>query len=81
MPSPSSTAHARPSAYADATAPIPIADDEQPVADLIRQRLHGFQFLLSSILLDAEIRAVYASEGHDFDRSMLPELDDGLSYD
>ena len=64
----------RPAAYADTTALIPLAGDEQPVADLIRQRLDGFQFLLSANLLDAEMRAVYASEGHDFDRNVLSEV-------
>ena len=58
-------------AYVDTTALVPIANEEQPVAGVILQRLEGFQILLSANLIEAELRAMLEGDGRPFDRDLL----------
>lgn len=58
-------------AYVDTTALVPIANEEQPVAGVILQRLERFQLLLSANLIEAELRAMLEADGRAFDRDLL----------
>lgn len=58
-------------AYVDTTALVPIANEEQPVAGVILQRLERFQLLLSANLIEAELRAMLEADGRAFDRALL----------
>ena len=58
-------------AYVDTTALVPVANEEQPVAGVIRRRLEGFQVLLSANLIEAELRAMLERDGRPFDRDLL----------
>ena len=58
-------------AYVDATAPLAIAIGEEPAGTAVQQRLGAFPYLLSSNLLEAELRAALKREGIDFDISSL----------
>lgn len=73
-------------AYVDSSALVAIAFDEPDAAGMAK-RLEAFSHLLSSNLLEAEVRAVFAREGVSFserlfagfkwvfpDRSLAPEI-------
>ena len=56
-------------AYVDSSAVVTVARDE-PNSEFIEQRLSGFQRLVSSNLLEAEVNAAYAREGRELDTSV-----------
>ena len=56
-----------PAAYVDSTAAVAIAIGEEPAGSAVRRRLNDFPYLLSSNLLEAELRVVFRREGTDFD--------------
>ena len=68
------TTHHYPAGYVDTTALIPDVTREQPVAELMQQRLERIPLLLSANLLEAEMRETYAQEGQPFDRDALSEI-------
>lgn len=58
-------------AYLDPTAALAIAIGEEPAGTAVQRRLGSFEYLLSSNLLEAELRATLKREGIDFDISSL----------
>lgn len=60
-------------AYVDTSATLAIAFEE-PDWELTARRLAGFPVLLSSNLLEAEMRSAYEREGLAFDLSSFPGL-------
>ena len=61
------------SAYVDASAVLSIAFRE-PGHEAIDQRLSGFSRLLSSNLLEAEIRSAFAREGRVYSANLVPRI-------
>lgn len=61
------------SAYVDASAALSIAFRE-PGYETIDQRLNGFSRLLSSNLLEAEIRSAFAREGRVYSANLVPRI-------
>lgn len=61
-------------AYVDTSALVAIAFDERGAAACAR-RLDSFSRLMSSNLLDAELRAVFAREGHVYEPSLVDGID------
>ena len=61
-------------AYVDTSALVAIAFDE-PGSDAVATRLEAFSHLLSSNLLEAEMRSAFSQEGREFDEKHLPGLD------
>ena len=61
-------------AYVDATALAPITAGEEPVAEVIQQKLEGFRYLMSANLLEAEMRVAFAAEGREFDDDVLSSI-------
>lgn len=61
-------------AYVDTSALVAVAFDDQGGVALA-QRLHGFERLLSSNLLEAEMRAVFAREGRPFEPGAVSGID------
>ena len=61
-------------AYVDTTALLPVTYGEEPVADSIQRKLEGFRYLLSANLLEAEMRAAFATEGREFDDDVLSSV-------
>lgn len=57
-------------AYVDTSALAAIAFDEQ-TAPSVATRLAGFSFLVSSNLLEAELRAAYTREAREFNHTLL----------
>lgn len=57
-------------AYVDTSALAAIAFDEQ-TAPSVATRLAGFSFLVSSNLLEAELRAAYTREAREFNNTLL----------
>ena len=57
-------------AYVDTSALAAIAFDEQ-TAPSVATRLTGFSFLVSSNLLEAELRAAYTREAREFNHTLL----------
>lgn len=64
-------AHA--AAYVDSSALIAIVRLE-PTAEEVRTRINGFQTLISSNLLEAEMRAAFARDGREFDTELLSDI-------
>ncbi len=58
-------------AYLDPTALIPIVFGEEPVGGATQDRLDMFPRLISSNLLEAELRSAFEREGQNFDPSWL----------
>ena len=54
-------------AYLDPTALIPIVFEEEPVGAATQERLNHFPVLVSSNLLEAELRGRLVREGQIFD--------------
>ena len=61
-------------AYVDTTAVSPITLGEEPVGTAVRRRLDAFSYMLSSNLLEAELRAIFKREGEDFDASSISTI-------
>ena len=61
-------------AYVDTTALSPITLGEEPVGTAVRQRLEAFSYLLSSNLMEAELRHAFALEGREFDAAVLSNV-------
>ena len=59
-------------AYVDPSALIPVTFGRQP--EETRVRLQRFPILLSSTLLDAELRVAFQRERQTFDPSLIPEV-------
>ena len=66
-------------AYVDPSALIPVIFGEQP--DNTRIRLARFPILLSSTLLDAQLRAVFKREQQTFDPSLISEINEWVAPD
>ncbi len=64
-------------AYVDSSALTPIIFGEQP--DETRVRLARFPILLSSILLEAELRAAFEKEQQEFAVSLLSEISEWIT--
>ena len=62
------------SAYVDSSASLAIGLDE-PTALAVARRLAEFPRLLSSNLLEAEVRSVFAREGLEFDAGLLSGIE------
>ena len=60
-------------AYVDTSATLAIAFEE-PDWELTARRLAGFPVLLSSNLLEAEMRSAYEREGLEFDPGSIPGI-------
>ena len=63
-----------PTAYADSSVIVCVVFDE-PSADETRRRLTEFDTIVSSNLLEAEVRAAFAREQLEFDLSALHGID------
>ena len=63
-----------PTVYADSSVIVCVAFDE-PAAEQSRNRLTEFDSIVSSNLLEAEVRAAFAREGLQFDVSVLHGID------
>ena len=61
-------------AYIDASAIIAV-DFSEPRGPEVLERLSGFSKLVSSNLLESEVRAVYAREGRPFDADTLSRVE------
>ena len=61
-------------AYVDTTSVLPISSGEEPVAAAVQQRLGTFPHLLSSNVLEAELRVAFQREGQDFDSSLIANI-------
>ena len=61
-------------AYVDTSALAAIVFDEPGAAPLAR-RLYGFERLVSSNLLEAELRAAFAREEHSFNESAVSSIE------
>ena len=61
-------------AYIDPTALLPVSTGEEPVAEVIQQKLANFRYLLSANLLEAEMRVAFAAEGREFDDDVLASI-------
>ena len=61
-------------AYVDTTSVLPISSGEEPVGAAVQLRLGRFPHLLSSNVLEAELRAAFQHEGHDFDSSLIANI-------
>ena len=64
-------------AYVDSSALTPIIFGEQP--DETRVRLESFPILLSSILLEAELRAAFENERQEFAVSLISEINEWIT--
>ena len=62
-------------AYVDASALVPLALNEQPVGDAVVRRLQRHTILLSSNLLEAELRVAFRHEQKDFDPAVLSNIE------
>ena len=62
-------------AYLDPTALIPIVFEEEPVGAAIQERLNHFPVLVSSNLLEAELRGRLEREGQIFDPDWLSGIE------
>jgi len=62
-------------AYLDPTALIPIVFEEEPVDAVTWERLNRFPVLVSSNLLEAELRVRFAREGQIFDPDWLSGIE------
>ena len=56
-------------AYLDPTALIPVVFGEEPVGAVTQERLNRFPILVSSNLLEAELRVEFELQGQIFDPS------------
>ncbi len=63
-----------PVAYVDTTAVSPVAFREEPAGTAVRRRLDSFPYLLSTNLLETELRAAFKAEGERFDGSAITEI-------
>ena len=62
-------------AYLDPTALIPIVFEEEPVGAAAQEQLNRFQVLVSSNLLEAELRGRFEREGQLFDLDWLSGIE------
>ena len=62
-------------AYLDPTALIPIVFEEEPVGAVTRVRINRFPVLVSSNLLEAELRVEFEIEGQSFDPDWLSGIE------
>ena len=62
-------------AYLDPTALIPVVFGEEPVGAATQERLNRFPILVSSNLLEAELRARFEREGQIFDPDWLSGIE------
>ena len=62
-------------AYVDASALVPMVLGEQPVGDAVMRRLQRHAILLSSNLLEAELRADFQQAQLDFDPALLSSIE------
>ena len=62
-------------AYVDASALISLALGEQPVGDAVMRRLQRHTILLSSNLLEAELRRAFQQAQQDFDPALLSNIE------
>ena len=62
-------------AYLDPTALIPIVFEEEPVGAVTQERLNYFPVLVSSNLLEAELRGRFGREGQIFDPDWLSGIE------
>ena len=62
-------------AYLDPTALIPIVFGEEPVGAVTEERLSRFPILMSSNILEAELRARFEREGQIFDPGWLSGIE------
>lgn len=61
-------------AYVDTTAVLPVSFGEEPVGAAVQLRLNQFPRLLSSNVLEAELRVAFQREGQDFDSSSIANI-------
>ncbi len=61
--------------YLDPTALIPIVFGEEPVGAVTQERLNRFPILMSSNLIEAELRVEFEIEGQIFDPSWLSGIE------
>ena len=62
-------------AYLDPTALIPVVFGEEPVGDVTQERLNRFPILVSSNLLEAELRVEFELQGRIFDLGWLSGIE------
>ena len=62
-------------AYVDGSALISMALGEQPVGDVIARRLQRHQILVSSNLIEAELRVEFRQAQLDFDQALLSSIE------
>ena len=62
-------------AYLDPTALIPVVFDEEPVGAVTQERLNRFPILVSSNLLEAELRVEFDLQGQIFDPGSLSGIE------
>ena len=62
-------------AYVDASALAPLLLGEQPVGDAVMQRLQRHPILLSSNLLEAQLRVAFRQAQQDFDPALLSSIE------
>ncbi len=62
-------------AYLDPTALIPVVFGEEPVGDVTQERLNRFPILMSSNLLEAELRVEFELQGQIFDPDWLSGIE------
>ena len=61
-------------AYVDTTSVLPISFGEEPVGAAVQLRLSRFPRLLSSNVLEAELRVAFQREGQNFDSSSIANI-------
>ena len=62
-------------AYLDPTALIPIVFGEEPVGAVTQERINRFPILMSSNLIEAELRVEFEIEGQSFDLDWLSGIE------
>ena len=63
-----------PAAYVDTTSVLPVSSGEEPVGAAVQLRLGRFPRLLSSNVLEAELRVAFQREGQNFDSSLIANI-------
>ena len=66
-----------PAAYVDGSALIPMVFGGQPAGDAVMQRLQRHRILISSNLLEAELRVEFLQAQPDFDPALLSSIELG----
>ena len=62
-------------AYLDPTALIPVVFGEEPVGTVTQERINRFPILMSSNLIEAELRVEFEIEGQTFDPGWLSGIE------